>query len=46
MANTGAIWQHAAHNQPIYHLLAAKRDPYQKLYLLMNNNDEFSGAKV
>ena len=33
VANTSAIWQHASYTTN--HLLAAKREPYQKAHLLM-----------
>ena len=29
-----------------YHLLATKQESYQRAYLLMKNNKEFSGKKV
>ena len=46
MANTSAIRQHAAHTSTDYHLLAAKQEPYQKVYLLTKDTEEFSEKKV
>ena len=40
--NTSAIWQHAAHTTDLL-LLDAKQELHKKAYLLMKNNEEFSG---
>ena len=45
MANTNAIWQHAAHTPTNYNLPVCTQETYQKAYLLAKNNDEFSGKK-
>ena len=39
MANTNAIWQHPTHTTN-RHLLAAKQQPSQKVYLFLKNTEE------
>ena len=45
MANTGVIWQQAAHTT-YHYLLAVQKEPHKKASLLTKDTEEFSGRRA